>query len=881
MAKTLGTLTVLIGASTALFQRELERAGDATEKWAKRTRTGVQGTIARIDDDLSRFSREIDKAFSDPIGTIGEFVDSIKLVGPALKTGAVAAGAFAASFTLAAGAGIAAGQAFNTLTEDIQITADTADRLGVSFEFLQGIEGVLGAFNIEADEVIDNLFEMNLKLGETLATLNAGEQATDDFAVQVRAMGLSFEELFALDPEERLLAFVDAMSALPSETEKVAAAVAVFGESGRDLLSVLDDGSASLEEMIEQASQLGSQLSGQEIQRINEARSSLYELGLVVEGLKEQFLASFAPIFTTLTDFLLVGRSTGEGVTNFMEAMADAVARVIGFIDQVVVAGFKAWYAFRGTVQLVAAGVVSLAAGMQSGVEAAINGISSVLASAATGISRFMANVVNGALDSLNRVITAVNTIPGVNVPTIDARVAHHDFGGGLNLGGSAGTRDLARSIASDAIRQIQAVDLFEAEFYENFQANRNVLPVPALPPGGIGELPPPPGSGGGGGGRSGGGRGSVEQKAKKDAAAIRDLEKAIEQARQSLEKLNTTFSDEIQSTLESNEAEEYRLELMQQGAMRIDEQVNRFEALRDIRAQFIQSEQELEGLLDQGLITQQQYSDALANVTSEYERLEEAFAESDAIAQAQDQTRAIVELTDQLNESLRDTLGINEELTEVERVRAEIRALDVELTEKQIVSLEKLASVVDLTAERTRRLQEQYDLLDETSRVLVDSGSTLFQELIRGTGSLSDKLGNFFNSLFDNLLQLSINTIFQSLLGGGGSGGFLGGLLGFQSGGVVPETGPYILHSGERVFNRAEVARMRHQEGGNVVVNNYSGARVSTQTNGNGDREIIIREAVAQARTAVANDFTRSVSSGYGAYSEGIQGSYKLNRKI
>ena len=862
MARTLGRLVISIGATTAAFERQLERAGKAVGDFGKGASRGINRTIDRLDNDLNKFAKNIDRSFSNIGGTINDAINDIKLIGPAIKAAGAGMAAFAAGAAVVPGISIA----FDRLTESIEQTRLTAERTGVSFEFFQGLNLAANRAGISIEQLNDSLRQFNT----FLQTSNEGA-----FITAIENLGVSIEEMLALNPEERLRLIAEGLAQIDDVSERAGAAVRIFGESGRDMITILGDGETQLDAFVEQARRLGLAFSEEELARITAARQAFDDVAAAVGALRDRFLIAFAPIFETLFEFWTNAGLTANGVQDSMDFMANAVGNAIGFIDATVEGGFRVWFQFSAIVAQVSAAIVGAFARAVSGVEASVDGL---------------INNLNRAIATVGAAVNGLRLLAGqdrVNVPQI----------GNVSGGLSGRIRGIQGSIESFAQSQAFTAGEFRGEqggFLTDFRANQNRIPVPAPPPpfrsGGGGVLPPPPPSGGGGGSRGrGGGLASadstkeVREKERAVERLVSELANAIEDA----QRLEEAFDSQLSSAVDSLEVERFRFELIQQESNRIDQQVELFRNQQQAANLYEETLAELNALQESGLITQNQYAESFERLTQQQESYLSTLAEANALEQQRERFEAIADLTDSLTDQMRELLdaelqlqGVQIEMAAVEQARLAIKQLNVELTEKQSTAILKQATLIDMQRDKVASLEEQYMLLDQTNSILQNSATSLFSDLLDGVGSVGDAFSSFFDNLFNNLLNLSLNTIFGGLFGGGG-GGLLGGLFGFQEGGVVPTTGPYLLHSGERVLNPRE-ARASSGSGGNIIINNNArGVSVSARETGNGDREVTINEAVSRAREAVRNDFVRSVGTGYGDYGEAIQSSFQVNRRL
>lgn len=1024
MARTLGKLVISIGASTSLFERELSRAGKSIDVFAGKATKSIDRTVSRVDNQLNKMARSIDRGFRGIGGTINNLVNDIQIIGPALKIAGTALGAFSAGFAAVVGAG----KIFSVMTERLDTFAKTADRIGTSTEFLSGLTFAAGQSGIAIETLNDNLRQFNTNL------FRAGENSS--FAAQLNAMGLSIEQLIRLSPDERIRTIAQRISEIEDSSTRASAAVNLFGESGRDLVTLFAGGAGGLDDFVSQAERLGAAFSREELARVEAARDAIAEIGLVIESVSARFLIAFAPIFETLADFWTQSGLTANGVQEIMDRLAEGVAFAIHTIDATIAGGFMVWFRFRSVVQQVTSNILEMVSSLVDGVETLMENLAQVILNVAQRVQNIVLGMVNTVISQIQVVANLASQLPGINVnapgqfatggrgslvgltgnsgtstgPHLDIRYARSfdpqrrrptnehlnrftvggtpltqlpitsehgprvhpvtgrrsfhagvDFGTGVGqeirttvpiakvsdpwfdrggggwvttvtfqdgvalnllhqdpsvrgrtLGGgtqpSAPNVNLgsgALSSAASRLAQQAQVSLAQSQavgpdFATQFFMNRDRAggATTAFDPSEVARVVSESSSGtsrAGGTGRGRSGRAGrsgktaaereAERLAREQERLARERERAIERAIQSATRWSEALERNLESVEMSNEVERFRLELMEQGASGIDRQVEQFRELNEVNAEFMEAKTAIEELAKQELITQEQQTNFIEQLTEDYERLNAAIEQSTAIQQEQEQLSRFTEMTDNLSRSLEDLMITEEmllerrlEMTEVEQLMLELKRMDVELTDAQTEALIRQAEAIDAAAERIEFIRGQYELMEQTSGVLQDATIGLFSDLITGSRSAGEAFERFFDQIFNNLLRLALNTLFSSIFGG--SGGLIGSILGFQKGGVVPETGTYMLHAGERVLTPTEARRQAAGGGGNITINNNAGVQVQARRSGM-DTEIVINEAVSRARQAVENDFVRSTGSGYGAYASSIQRGYQVNRRL
>jgi lambda family phage tail tape measure protein len=141
---------------------------------------------------------------------------------------------------------------------------------------------------------------------------------------------------------------------------------------------------------------------------------------------------------------------------------------------------------------------------------------------------------------------------------------------------------------------------------------------------------------------------------------------------------------------------------------------------------------------------------------------------------------------------------------------------------------------------------------------------------------------------------QLIFNAIRSAIPGGfgrllfgaaGGAAFGAGGVQAFAKGAVVNGPTPFGYSGGLGVMGEAgpeAIMPLSRDSRGNlgvsaprIEVNNYGNDQIQVT-----ESELVVRIAVGQARKAVQNDFSRSMSTGQGVYARGLESGYTARRR-
>jgi hypothetical protein len=238
--------------------------------------------------------------------------------------------------------------------------------------------------------------------GADVATLEAGLRrmqrtildASDGMASAVDALahlGLSVADLQGLSPEDQFKLIADRLSQVEDATMRAGLAMVLLGRSGTRLLPLFQEGAAGIEELQQQARELGLTISTEDA------------------AAAEEFGDQMATLWTVLKRAVF---TIGSALEPLLSQLADTLTRVSTIVSawiadnrQLVMTVFKV-----GAAVLVAgAALVALGASI-SGLGIALGGIATLITTAGTAIGT-LGTILASLLSPIGLVITAVGSL--------------------------------------------------------------------------------------------------------------------------------------------------------------------------------------------------------------------------------------------------------------------------------------------------------------------------------------------------------------------------------------------------------------------------------------------------------------------------------------
>lgn len=301
------------------------RARDEAEEFSTSAR-GMQETAARN-------SREF--------GTLG---GTLRGFGGVLT--AVAAGA-----AIAGGAVYAFAQRIHEVIELGGEIDDTAQRLGMTTRAVQEWRYVAEQAGVGAESLSRSI--RTLGRNAEAASHGAGPAAAD-----LRRLGVSVREAGGqLRSQEQIFAdTLQALAGIEDHTRRAAMAQRIFGESGTELLPLVNEGAAGIQRLRERFRELGGGLSADVVQGAAGAGDALTDFRLAMTSLQGVLVANVLPGLTRLVEMI----ATGIGRFSEMTRNSSALETVLGGLAVAATALAVALFPVYSTVLLVIAPFAAL-----------------------------------------------------------------------------------------------------------------------------------------------------------------------------------------------------------------------------------------------------------------------------------------------------------------------------------------------------------------------------------------------------------------------------------------------------------------------------------------------------------------------------------------
>jgi hypothetical protein len=275
----------------------------------------IGGVAAKI-SSLASSAEGLGKILDNPMQAISGFASSLTFL------------ASPAGIATAAIAGLGAAAAgLKSLEGELESLTNTATKLGVSFQFVETLK--------QSSEMAGVSFgTVNTAMTRLLRTLAGADEESKKAAKSLEAVGLSFDDIKGKDSEEQIRLIAERLNGIEDPAKRAAAATAVFGRAGAELLPAFQNLAAG-EKTLER---FNARIADIDRDRILALGDSFDAVGAATKGFGNEVLTPFIGTVQSLSDgfastIAVVGRNVGS-ILDILSPIASGVGGAINVFLQ-------------------------------------------------------------------------------------------------------------------------------------------------------------------------------------------------------------------------------------------------------------------------------------------------------------------------------------------------------------------------------------------------------------------------------------------------------------------------------------------------------------------------------------------------------------------
>ena len=220
------------------------------------------------------------------------------------KLGSILKGVFATGVLVAGAKSII--DSVLRVSDSFDEVGKAAQKIGIATEALSGLRFAGEQSGVSFEQLQGGI----KKLAVGMAELN---DETSKSAIALRSAGVTSADTTAQAFEK----VATALAKMPDGYQKTAAAVAIFGKSGSDLIPLLNEGGAGIKKMTDRAEELGLVMKDKTVAQLTLFNDSLAEIGRSADGLKNKIIEGLAPALAGIAQTIADAKKTSDAWVAF------------------------------------------------------------------------------------------------------------------------------------------------------------------------------------------------------------------------------------------------------------------------------------------------------------------------------------------------------------------------------------------------------------------------------------------------------------------------------------------------------------------------------------------------------------------------------------
>jgi len=218
-------------------------------------------------------------------------------------------------------------ESFTNAAEGAEQLQQLSERMGETTASLSQLQFAAQATNVPFATLTGALNIMQRNLVQASEGGGRAKQALAD-------LGIDASKLAALPLDAQLDIIADRIKSLPSPTEQTAAAMRLFGAAGAELLPLLRDGSAGIDEMRAKADALGVTMGTETVQSLAKANTAITNLKASFRSFATEVAGDVAPAVTGFLDKMTQSLSSARTRFDAVTGSGSWQAQVTGLEGQ-------------------------------------------------------------------------------------------------------------------------------------------------------------------------------------------------------------------------------------------------------------------------------------------------------------------------------------------------------------------------------------------------------------------------------------------------------------------------------------------------------------------------------------------------------------------
>jgi hypothetical protein len=231
--------------------------------------------------------------------------------------------------------------------------ADLSQKTGISAETLSKFEYAAQMSGTSLEGVANGMKGLAKAMTSGKDDADGASEAFQTLGIKVKDSSGNLKSMDAV-----MLEVADKFAGMDNGGQKAALAMKIFGKAGADMIPMLNEGKAGIEEMMSKAEDLGLVVSDKTASAMESLGDKFDTVGMASQGTARQFAANITPALNTLADVFLDGSKKSGAFYAALNTLGDGM-RVLASIGLGTLAAFHALGTTIGATAAAAATAMS------------------------------------------------------------------------------------------------------------------------------------------------------------------------------------------------------------------------------------------------------------------------------------------------------------------------------------------------------------------------------------------------------------------------------------------------------------------------------------------------------------------------------------------
>jgi len=212
---------------------------------------------------------------------------------------------------------------FTKIIDDMDKLGKESQKLGISTEELSKLAFAADLADVSFEALSKGIVKLSKNISSAIVT------PSGDAARAFKALGVSMQDLKTSSPDEVFAKVAKRFSELEDGSGKTAAAIAIFGKAGADLIPLLNEGEDGLKKLKDRAEEFGLTISAGTAKAAQDFNDRLKDLASITKGVFVRALSEVLPTLASIAEQMVESKKNSGFLSVALTVLTDAMKGAI------------------------------------------------------------------------------------------------------------------------------------------------------------------------------------------------------------------------------------------------------------------------------------------------------------------------------------------------------------------------------------------------------------------------------------------------------------------------------------------------------------------------------------------------------------------------